>query len=232
MSNLFVEVSPNPLNINISQYNNDKTSTLILKNITNKYIIFKFLINTRGVLIAKPPTSFMKPFETVIISVNVVNYNLPMEEYNRTKLLIMFIESNEEIKTIDQAKKLYNILKNEEIEKQEALIKLNIIKESENKEGEGKNNDNENKNDEKITYINYSQLEKELIEKNNEIKQNLEIQRQKLENLVSQDKKNMNLEGKRKKYYNLDNITLVLILLVGLIMGANFACAYNRIFKK
>ena len=232
MSNLFVEVSPNPLNINISQYNNDKTSTLILKNITNKYIIFKFLINTRGVLIAKPPTSFMKPFETVIISVNVVNYNLPMEEYNRTKLLIMFIESNEEIKTIDQAKKLYNILKNEEIEKQEALIKLNIIKENENKEGEGKNNDNENKNDEKITYINYSQLEKELIEKNNEIKQNLEIQRQKLENLVSQDKKNMKLEGKRKKYYNLDNITLVLILLVGLIMGANFACAYNRIFKK
>ena len=199
MSNNFAEVSPNPLTIIIPKENNDKKVTnLILKNITNNYLVYKFLINTKGVLHAKPPTSFIKPSQSLSIEVNILNNNLPLEDYKRTKLLIMFFKVDEEIKTIEQA--------------------------NENKEDE----------DEKVTYVNYGQLKIELNDKNNEIKKNLEIQRKKLENLINLDKKNNNVknEGKRKKYYNLDNLILVFIILIGLIIGANFACGYNKIFKK
>ena len=234
MSNNFAEVSPNPLTIIIPKENNDKKVTnLILKNITNNYLVYKFLINTKGVLHAKPPTSFIKPSQSLSIEVNILNNNLPLEDYKRTKLLIMFFKVDEEIKTIEQAKKKYQELKNQETEKQEILVNLKIF--SENDEG-GPEEENENKEDEdeKVTYINYAQLKTELNDKNNEIKKNLEIQRKKLENLINLDKKNNNVknEGKRKKYYNLDNLILVFIILIGLIIGANFACGYNKIFKK
>ena len=244
MSNKFAEVSPNPLSIIISQDNNDKKKlNLTIKNITNKYIIYKFLINTKGVLFAKPPTSFIKPFQSISIDVNILNNNLPLEEYIKTKLLIMVYQIDEEIKTIEQARKKYQEIKNTNEEKQEILVNLKISQNNAKKNNENDKNENENdendkddKNEgEKITYINYEQLKTELNNKNNEIKKNLEIQRQKLEKLVKQENKNnnyINNQGKRKKYYNLDNLILVFIILIGLIIGANFACGYNKIFKK
>ena len=221
MSNIFAEVSPNPLTIEICRNDIEKkTSTLIMKNITNDYIVYKFLINTRGVLLAKPPTSFIKPNQSISIDINILNHDLPIEDYNKTKLLLMFIKCNEEIKTIEQAKKKFQELKNEnneEIEKQETIVNLNII----------------DKVDEKITYINYAQLKAELNEKNNEIQKNLEIQKKKLESLVIQDKK-YNKKGSKAsiKNYNIDNLIFAFIILMGLIIGANFAYGYNKLFKK
>ena len=221
MSNIFAEVSPNPLTIEICRNDIEKkTSTLIMKNITSEYIIYKFLINTKGVLLAKPPTSFIKPNQSISIDINILNHNLAIEDYNKTKLLLMFIKSNEEIKTIEQAKKKFQELKNEnneEIEKQETLVNLNVI----------------DKVDEKITYINYAQLKAELNEKNNEILKNLEIQKKKLESLVIQDKK-FNKKGSKGTInnYNIDNLIFAFIILIGLIIGANFAYGYNKLFKK
>ena len=221
MSNIFAEVSPNPLTIEICRNEKEKkTNTLIMKNITNDYILYKFLINTRGVLLAKPPTSFIKPNQSISIDINILNHDLPIEDYNKTKLLLMFIKCNEEIKTIEQAKKKFQELKNEnneEIEKQETLVNLNVI----------------DKVDEKITYINYAQLKAELNEKNNEIQKNLEIQKKKLESLVIQDKK-YNKKGSKAsiKNYNIDNLIFAFIILMGLIIGANFAYGYNKLFKK
>ena len=221
MSNIFAEVSPNPLTIEICRNDIEKkTSTLIMKNITNDYIVYKFLINTRGVLLAKPPTSFIKPNQSISIDINILNHDLPIEDYNKTKLLLMFIKCNEEIKTIEQAKKKFQELKNEnneEIEKKENLVNLNVI----------------DKVDEKITYINYAQLKAELNEKNNEIQKNLEIQKKKLESLVIQDKK-YNKKGSKAsiKNYNIDNLIFAFIILMGLIIGANFAYGYNKLFKK
>ena len=78
-------------------------------------------------------------------------------------------------------------------------------------------------------------MKTELNLKNNEVIKNLEIQRKRLETLVSQDKKynnNIKNQGKRKKYYNMDNLILVFIIFIGLIIGANFAYGYNRVFKR
>ena len=139
----------------------------------------------------------------------------------------MFVQSDEEIINIEQAKQNFKKIKNknnEEIEKQEVLVNLNIISE-----------ENDAKGEEKITYINYAQLKTELNLKNNEAIKNLEIQRKRLETLVSEDNKynnNIKNQGKRRKYYNMDNLILVFIIFIGLIIGANFACFYNKVFKK
>jgi len=239
MSNTLAEVSPIPLNIIIS--NNDEIkniSHLTLTNITNDYLIYKSLINNRGVLHIRNPTSFIPPSQSVKLEVQLIDNCLSKEEYNRTKLLIMFIQSNEKISSIEEAKKLYQILKNENIEKQESLINLNFINEDENENEENNNNDynktyEENSN-EKITYVNYAQLKNELESKNNEISNILETQKKRLENLVAQNNKFSNVDrtGKKKKYYNLDNLIMIFTILVGLIIGSNFACGYNYLFHK
>ena len=236
MSNTLAEVSPTPLNILISNNDDNKSiSYLTLTNITNDYLIYKSLINNRGVLNIKNPTSFIPPSQSVKLEVQIIDNYLSKEEYNRTKLLIMFFQSNEKVTSIQEAKKLYQILKNENIEKQEALINLNFINEDENKE----NNNNayntfENNSNEKITYVNYAQLKNELESKNKEITNILETQRKKLENLMAQNNKFSNVDGsgKKKKYYNLDNLIMIFIILIGLIIGSNFACGYNYLFHK
>ena len=239
MSNTLAEVSPTPLNILISNNDDNKSiSYLTLTNITNDYLIYKSLINNRGVLNIKNPTSFIPPSQSVKLEVQLIDNYLSKEEYNRTRLLIMFIQSNEKITSIQEAKKLYQILKNENIEKQEALINLNFINEDENENEENNNNTYNNtleeNSNEKITYVNYAQLKKELESKNNEITNNLETQRKRLENLVAQNNKISNVDrtGKKKKYYNLDNLIMIFIILIGLIVGSNFACGYNYLFHK
>ena len=239
MSNTLAEVSPTPLNILISNNDDNKSiSYLTLTNITNDYLIYKSLINNRGVLNIKNPTSFIPPSQSVKLEVQLIDNYLSKEEYNRTRLLIMFIQSNEKITSIQEAKKLYQILKNENIEKQEALINLNFINEDENENEENNNNTYNNtleeNSNEKITYVNYAQLKKELESKNNEITNNLETHRKRLENLVAQNNKISNVDrtGKKKKYYNLDNLIMIFIILIGLIVGSNFACGYNYLFHK
>lgn len=70
--------------------------------------------------------------------------------------------------------------------------------------------------------------------KNKEINNDLETQRKRLENLVAQNNKYSNVDksGKKKKYYNLDNLIMVFAILIGLIIGSNFACGYNYLFHK
>ena len=191
-----------------------------MTNITNDYLIYKSLINNRGVLHIKNPTSFIPPSQSVKLEVQIIDNCLSKEEYNRTRLLIMFIQTNEKITSIQEAKKLYQILKNENIEKQEALINLNFINEDENENEENNsnayNNTLEENSNEKITYVNYAQLKKELESKNNEITNNLETHRKRLENLVAQNNKISNVDRtvKKKKYYNLNNIIMIFIILI------------------
>ena len=247
MLNIFAEFSPDPLNIIISNNDDNKSiSYLTLTNITNDYLIYKSLINNRGVLHIKNPTSFIPPSQSVKLEVQIIDNCLSKEEYNRTKLLIMFIQTSEKINSIEEAKKLYQILKNENIEKQEALINLKFINEDEENNNNNNNNYNtfennnnnyntsENITNEKITYVNYAQLKNELENKNNEINNELETHRKRLENLVAQNNKlsNVDRSRKKKKYHNLDNLIMIFTILFGLIIGSNFACGYNYLFHK
>ena len=43
---------------------------------------------------------------------------------------------------------------------------------------------------------------------------------------------NEKTKRKIKKKYNFDNLIMVSIILLGLIIGANFAIGYNKLFNK
>ena len=167
---MFAEVFPNKLTIETTNNKiQNKLPSLNLKNITDNYLLYKTFINTRGVLNTKPATSFIKPLDSVSIEINILNDNLPTEEYKKTKLLLMVFKSDEDIKTNEQAKQQFKLIKNEknkEIEKQEILINLNV-NDTDNEEKNVTNN--EENVEERITYINYGQFKAELDSKNNEI---------------------------------------------------------------
>ena len=237
MQNKFAKIEPNPLSIIISKDNeNNNNYNITIHNLTNKYIIFKFLINTKGILLAKPSTSYISPSQNISVEIIVNNNsNLSLSEYKKTKILVMIIPYNEEINSVEQAKNLFQDLKNKEIERQDILVDLNFTMEEIINTDINKNNNNKenmNNNEEKLIFENNPNTRKQLISKNEEILKNLEINKKKLENLMEQNSK---ISGKIKqkiKKYNFDNLIIITIILLGLILGGNFAIGYNKLFHK
>ena len=109
MQNKFAKIEPNPLSIIISKDNeNNNNYNITIHNLTNKYIIFKFLINTKGILLAKPSTSYISPSQNISVEIIVNNHsNLSLSEYKKTKILVMIIPYNGEINSVEQAKNLF-----------------------------------------------------------------------------------------------------------------------------
>ena len=238
MQNKFAKIEPNPLSIIISKDNeNNNNYNITIHNLTNKYIIFKFLINTKGILLAKPSTSYISPSQNISVEIIVNNHsNLSLSEYKKTKILVMIIPYNGEINSVEQAKNLFQDLKNKEIERQDILVDLNFTMEEIINTDINKNNnkqENMNNNEEKLIFENNPDTKKQLISKNEEILKNLEINKKKLENLTQQNNKvNEKSKPTKTKKYNFDNLIMVSIILLGLIAGSNFANLYNKLFKK
>ena len=242
MEKNFAKIDPNPLTIKITKDNENKMPSVItIQNLTNKFLIFKFLINNKGILLAKPSTSYILPSQNISVEINIYNNNLSLDEYKKTKILMTFIPCDEEIKSVEQAKNLFQILKRQDVEKQESFLDLNFIMEetinTDMTEG-GEYNKNENSinninNEEKIIFMNDAKTKNELITKNKEILKNIEINRKKLESLLEQNSKiNEKIKPKSHKKYNCDNLIMITLILFGLIIGSNFATVYNKFFKK
>ena len=247
MKKNLTKIEPNPLSIKISRENENKTPNVItIQNLTNKFLIFKFLINNKGILLAKPSTSYILPSQNISVEINVYQNNLSLDEYKKTKILVTFIPCDEEIKSVEQAKSLFLGLKKNGVEKQEAFLDLNFIMEEiintdfiqggdNNKNENNLNNNNNNyinNKEEKLIFLNDEKTKNELISKNKEIKKNIEINRKKLENLLEQNSKiNAKTKNIIHKKYNFDNLIMVTLILFGLIIGSNFATVYNKLFK-
>ena len=241
MEKNFAKIDPNPLTIKITKDNENKMPSVItIQNLTNKFLIFKFLINNKGILLAKPSTSYILPSQNISVEINIYNNNLSLDEYKKTKILMTFIPCDEEIKSVEQAKNLFQILKRQDVEKQESFLDLNFIMEetinTDMTEG-GEYNKNENSinninNEEKIIFMNDAKTKNELITKNKEILKNIEINRKKLESLLEQNSKiNEKIKPKCHKKYNCDNLIMITLIIFGLVMGSNFAYGYNKLFK-
>ena len=130
MEKNFAKIDPNPLTIKITKDNENKMPSVIsIQNLTNKFLIFKFLINNKGILLAKPSTSYILPVQNISVEINIYNNNLSLNEYKKTKILMTFIPCDEEIKSVEQAKNLFQILKRQDVEKQESFLDLNFIME-------------------------------------------------------------------------------------------------------
>ena len=240
MKKNFAKIEPNPLSIKISRDNENKIPKVItIQNLTNKFLIFKLLINNKGILLAKPSTSYILPSQNISVEINVYQNNLSLDEYKKTKILITFIPCDEEIKSVEQAKNLFLILKKNGVEKQETFLDLNFIMEEiintdiVQEDNLNKNENNFGGKEEKLILLNDENIKNELISKNKEIMKNIETNRKKLENLLEQNSK-INEKSKTKihKKYNCDNLIMITLILLGLIIGSNFATVYNKFFKK
>ena len=239
MKKNFAKIEPNPLSIKISRDNENKIPKVItIQNLTNKFLIFKLLINNKGILLAKPSTSYILPSQNISVEINVYQNNLSLDEYKKTKILITFIPCDEEIKSVEQAKNLFLILKKNGAEKQETFLDLNFIMEEiintdiVQEDNLNKNENYFNNKEEKLILLNDENTKNELISKNKEIMKNIETNRKKLENLLEQNSK-INEKSKTKihKKYNCDNLIMITLILFGLIIGSNFATVYNKFFK-
>ena len=240
MKKNFAKIEPNPLSIKISRDNENKIPKVItIQNLTNKFLIFKLLINNKGILLAKPSTSYILPSQNISVEINVYQNNLSLDEYKKTKILITFIPCDEEIKSVEQAKNLFLILKKNGVEKQETFLDLNFIMEEiintdiVQEDNLNKNENYINNKEEKLILLNDENTKNELISKNKEIMKNIETNRKKLENLLEQNSK-INEKSKTKihKKYNCDNLIMITLILFGLIIGSNFDTVYNKLFKK
>ena len=243
MKKNFARIEPNPLSLKISRENENKTPNVIsIQNLTNKYLIFKLLINNKGILLAKPSTSYILPSQNISVEINVYQNNLSLDEYKKTKILITFIPCDEEIKSVEQAKNLFLVFKKNGVEKQETFLDLDFIMEEiintdivvggDNNKNENNINNIYNNKKEKLIFLNDENAKNELISKNKEILKNIEINRKKLENLLEQSSKiNEKSRSNIHKKYNCDNLIMISLILFGLIMGSNFALVYNKLFK-
>jgi hypothetical protein len=247
MKKNLAKIEPNPLSIKISKDNENKVPNIItIQNLTNKFLIFKLLINNKGILLAKPSTSYILPSQNISVEINVYQNNLSIDVYKKTKILITFIPCDEEIKSVEQAKNLFLILKKNGVEKQETFLDLNFIMEeiintdivqggdfNKNENNIYNNNNNYlNNKQEKLILLNDENTKNELISKNKEIVKNIEINRKKLENLMEQNYKiNEKSKNKIHKKYNCDNLIMITLILLGLIIGSNFATVYNKLYK-
>ena len=186
---------------------------------------------------AKPAISYIKPNQNISVEINIIKNNLSLDEYKKSKIVVIIIPYNEEIKSVEQAKNLFQVLKKKEIDKQEIFIDLNfsheeIIDTDINNNTNIANDENNNK-EEKILFVNYTNIRSQLMAKKEEILKTLQTNRKKLENLMEQ--KGLIIEKTKKKIkkkYNFDNLIMISIILFGLIMGSNFAILYNKLFHK
>ena len=240
MKKNFVKIEPNPLSLIISKDNNNRNNyNISIQNLTEKNLIFGLFINLKGIILAKPSTSYILPNQRTSVDINLIKNNLSLDEYKKTKILITFIPYDEEIKSVEQAKNLFLVLKKNGVEKQETFLDLNFIMEEiintdiVQEDNLNKNENNFNNKEEKLILLNDENTKNELISKNKEIVKNIETTRKKLENLMEQNYK-INEKSKTKihKKYNCDNLIMITLILFGLIIGSNFATVYNKFFKK
>ena len=239
MQKNLVKIEPNNLSIIISKDNENKTPyNFTIENLTNKYLIYQSLSNTKGIIFAKPAISYILPNKNISIELNLTKSNMPLDEYKKTKLLLMFFPYDEEINTVEQAKNILERLKKQKNNFQKMFLNLNFIIEEiidtdTVKFDEIKKDDNFNNNNEKIIFVNYTNTRKQLISKNEEIIKNLETNKKRLEDLMenNRSKKEKN-KFKGKSKYNFDNLIMISIILFGLIIGSNFAIGYKKLFNK
>ena len=246
ISNL-VSIFPDPLVLSKSNNSNNYESYLNLSNLTNNYVIFKIKCNQSKLYTIKPGVGFIPPKETVNVAIKRFDKE---ENLQDNKLLLKFHTINKVINDNAEAKEAYNTKLYNKDSKQEQKISI-ILKEKETEEENKKTmesmissnyetvieniGDNYDKGIEEYSNINKN-LKNEINtinKKNKDLKDLIEII--KTQEKLKQDKdRAMKDERNAYKYSGNNNINIivVLIILFGLLIGANIANIYNKIFYK
>jgi hypothetical protein len=233
-----VIVYPDPLKLTHTNNSNYYESKLNLTNLTNEYVIFKLFNNQRSLYSAKPSTSFIPPKESVKVSIKRFKKDEESKIVKDKFLLIFYtinrvINNNEEVKEVFM-EKTYN-----ENSKQETMISI-ILKDQEEEVEESTYTYDESVlegiGDDYIKGIKaYSELNDNLNKQINAINEKIRDSENEL-TMIKKQKEMQELKDKAMKDKKIENksndsglskILLICIILLGLVIGANFANWFN-----
>ena len=239
-----VLVYPTPLVITKQKNSNYFESKLNLSNLTNEYVIFKLYINQRSLYSAKPSTSFIKPKETAHVLIKRFAKDDNQSSAGKDRFLLYFYTINKIINDNEEAKEAFKSKIYNESSKQESMIYV-VLKEQENEEFDITPQIDENNLEEiGADYIKGIQIYQDLNEK---LRQESNVINQKIKDLektigmiknqktLKDDKDKAIIDRKSKNNMNQNSnkkLIMISLVLFGLIIGANLACLYNRIFNK
>ena len=239
-----VSVYPTPLIITKQRNSNYYESKLNLTNLTNDYVLFKIYNNQHSLYSAKPSASYIPPKETAHVLIKRFSKDDGASKSRKDRFLLCFYTINKIINNNEEAKEALNSKLYNENSKQETMLYV-VLKEQGNEEEETTPENDENKlkeigND----YIKGIQVYQDMNEK---LRQESNIINQKIKDLektigmirnqktLKDDKDKAIIDRKAKSNINPNSnkwIIITSLVLFGLIIGANFANLYNKIFNK
>ena len=243
ISSKIAAVYPTPLVITKQKNVNYFESKINISNLTNDYLLFKIMTNNRIAFSIKPALSFIRPKETAHASVKRFSKDDTGSQSGKDRILFNFYTINKIINSDEEAKEAYNSKLYNINSKQEAIVSV-VLKEKENEEfnltPEYDKNDLDEIGNDYIKGIQiYQDLNEKLRQESNAINQKIkELEKTigmiKTQKILKDDKEKAIKEIKGKSNDNQGSnkkIMLIGLILFGLIIGANFANLFNRIFN-
>ena len=240
-----VSVYPTPLIITKQRNSNYYESKLNLTNLTNDYVLFKIYNNQHSLYSAKPSASYIPPKETAHVLIKRFSKDDGASKSRKDRFLLCFYTINKIINNNEEAKEALNSKLYNENSKQETMLYV-VLKEQGNEEEEETTPENDENKLKEIgnDYIKGIQVYQDMNEK---LRQESNIINQKIKDLektigmirnqktLKDDKDKAIIDRKAKSNINPNsNIWIIItsLVLFGLIIGANFANLYNKIFNK
>jgi len=239
-----VLVYPSPLVITKQRNSNYYESKLNLSNLSNDYVLFKIYNNQHALYSAKPSTSYIAPKDKAHVLIKRFSKEENKSKAGKDKFLFCFYTINKIINSDEEAKEAFKSKLYNESSKQETMLYI-VLKDEENEEinitPEYDENDLEQIGNDYIKGIQIYQ------DKNEKLRQESNIINQKIKDLektigmiknqktLKDDKDRAIIDRKAKNNINGNSnkkLLMISLILFGLIIGANLACLYNRIFNK
>ena len=239
-----VLVYPSPLVITKQRNSNYYESKLNLSNLSDDYVLFKIYNNQHALYSAKPSTSYIAPKDKAHVLIKRFSKEENKSKAGKDKFLFCFYTINKIINSDEEAKEAFKSKLYNESSKQETMLYI-VLKDEENEEinitPEYDENDLEQIGNDYIKGIQIYQ------DKNEKLRQESNIINQKIKDLektigmiknqktLKDDKDRAIIDRKAKNNINGNSnkkLLMISLILFGLIIGANLACLYNRIFNK
>ena len=239
-----VLVYPSPLIITKQRNSNYYESKLNLSNLSNEYVLFKIYNNQHALYSAKPSTSYIAPKDKANVLIKRFSKEENKSKVGKDRFLLCFYTINKIINNDEEAKEAFKSKIYNESSKQETMLYV-VLKEEENEEinitPEYDENNLEQIGNDCIKGIQmYQDMNEKLRQESNIINQKIKDLEKTLGMIKNQktlkDDKDKAIMDRKSKNNNNQNsnkkLIMISLVLFGLIIGANLACLYNRIFNK
>ena len=239
-----VLVYPSPLVITKQRNSNYYESKLNLSNLSNDYVLFKIYNNQHALYSAKPSTSYIAPKDKAHVLIKRFSKEENKSKAGKDKFLLCFYTINKIINNDEEAKEAFKSKLYNENSKQETMLYI-VLKDEGNEEIDITPEYDENDLDQiGNDYIKGIQIYQD---KNEKLRQESNIINQKIKDLektigmiknqksLKDEKDRAIIDRKAKSNINENSnkkLLMISLILFGLIIGANLACLYNRIFNK